>query len=555
MSFMTDMSRLVLVTVLCVLVFPVAGFGAGVSFVPDGTPEVIHPVRPNLSVLTYRVPGGLLVADRLAPGHESRFGEVFTPQFKASEFFLLQGKGHPVNPDEVLPFLETLGVVHWQAGETLLVEIPADHLEDFMRLDVNRSRIPLDSPPSGWDRRMDEPVRPRTLPSAKIGPLIEDYVSNVSGPAFFQTIQEISGHAYFFYNGLKSVSTRYYNTSDKDLVADFLAAKLEGYGYTVTFDPFTQSGHGCRNIVATRVGTVYPDEYVVVGGHYDSISQNPSTLAPGAEDNGSGTAAVMEIARISSGRDFERTVQLVLFDSEEQGLYGSEHFVDDAIGAGRDIVAALTMDMVSYYDSHYSVRIEGEHSWEWLMSIMETKTDDHTDIGNQKDYNSWGSDHVPFQQAGIPAFLAIDYDYGSYPGYHQTDDNWGQISASADIGTQIIKAVAATLAEVAGLQSDLSGVGETPVSRRIDLVAYPNPFNPQVMIAFSPEQETSGEVAVFDVTGRKVAVLAQGRFAKGLNRISWNGQDASGRAVSSGVYLCQMRTPEGVASVEVTLVR
>jgi hypothetical protein len=145
-------------------------------------------------------------------------------------------------------------------------------------------------------------------------------------------------------------------------------------------------------------------------------------------------------------------VQFVLFDSEEQGLNGSEHFVDEAVADGRVIVSAITADMVTWYSSNYGVIIEGETEWETLMSVMEDAVADHTTLNSRKDYYSWGSDHVPFQQAGIPAFLAIDWDWGSYPHYHQTSDTWANVASTAHIGYEITQACAATLAEVAGLQ-------------------------------------------------------------------------------------------------------
>jgi hypothetical protein len=532
-----------------------SALAAGITFVPGAARKDIHPVRANLSVLAFEVPGGVLVADRLASGTDNRFGDSFVPRFEDSEFFLLQGKGHTFHAAEVVPELNVMGYVHWQQDDIVLVEIPSANRDQFMARDINRTRIPMDAPPAGWDRMADQAVSPPSLGGAKDLALVQDFVANVSGPAFFQTIQEISGHAYFFHGGLQSVSTRYYSTADKDLVADYLADKLTGYGYTVTFDSFNSGSTPCRNIVATKTGTTYPDEYVIVGGHYDSISPNPTSLAPGAEDNGSGTASVMEIARISAGRDFDRTIQFVLFDSEEQGLYGSQHFVSEAVSEGRDIVAAITMDMVSYYDSHYAVRIEGETPWEWLMSIMESNTGIHTDIANQKDYNSWGSDHVPFQQAGIPAFLAIDYDYGGYPGYHQTNDNWGQVATSAHIGTQITIASAATMAEVAGLLSDLSPVDDLPAYGPLEMVAYPNPFNPRVTIAFSADRDLVGEIVVYDLTGRRVAVLQTGTFAKGLNQVKWDGRDMNGRASSSGKYICRLQAGNHMASVKINLVR
>ena len=123
------------------------------------------------------------------------------------------------------------------------------------------------------------------------------------------------------------------------------------------------------------------------------------------------------------------------------------------MAAGRTIVSAITADMVSFYDDDYGVIIEGETPWESLMTVMEDAVADYTTLSSRKDYSSWGSDHVPFQQAGIPAFLAIDWDWGSYPHYHESTDNWANVAATAHIGSEITQACAATLAEVAGLRS------------------------------------------------------------------------------------------------------
>jgi len=542
-----------LACLLCSL--PVLATAAGVSFVPAGLLQGNQTSRPDLSVLTYHVPGGVIIADRLAPGQATRFGTAFPRHSQKAEFFLVQNKGHDRPAHEVARILASLGDIPWHSGNTFLVEIPAANQARFAALDLDRAHIPLTAPPAGWDRLQGEPVASAVARGPTDLILIQDFVNNISQPAFFQTIQEISGHAYFFFGGLRSVSTRFYSSADKDLVADYLAAKLTGYGYTVTFENFMSGSTPCRNIVATKLGTVTPTEYVVVGGHYDSISPDPTNTAPGAEDNGSGIAAIMEMARISAARDFERSVQFVLFDSEEQGLYGSAHFVANATAASRNIVGAVILDMVSYYNTSYAVRIEGQTPWEWLMAIMETKVNLNTNIASQKDYLSWGSDHVPFQQAGIPAFLAIDYDYDSYPGYHQTNDVWGQIAGTAQLGTQITTACAATLAEVAILQPDPSAVGDLPAYGAIDLVAFPNPFNPQVEIAFNLDQEQTGILRVYDVSGKLVTNLVGGPFAAGLNRVRWNGTDAAGRAVSSGTYICQLQAGDATTSVAVELVR
>ncbi len=111
------------------------------------------------------------------------------------------------------------------------------------------------------------------------------------------------------------------------------------------------------------------------------------------------------------------------------------------------------------------------------------------------------------------------------------------------------------MAEVAVLQSDLSAAGPVPGFGPLALVAYPNPFNPQVSFVFSLEQAMSGELTVFDVTGRRVAVLARGELQSGLNQVRWNGLDQSGQAVSSGTYICRLQAGDDITSVAVNLIR
>ena len=535
---------------------PLGAMAAGIAFLPGAARQDVVPGKADLSVLTRELPGGLLVVDRLAPGAENRFGAPFTPVAAGSEWYLLRAKGHHEEAATVEKLLAGIAHVHLVAGDARVVEVPPSSHDAFAQLDLCRERLPLEAPPAGWDRVASRPVAPR---ADKDLALKTAFVNTISQPAIFQTIQEISGAAYFWYNGvLSSVNNRHISSAKHTLAADYLASKLTALGYTVTFEPFTQNGYACRNVVATKLGTVTPGEYVVIGGHYDSISQNTATSAPGAEDNGSGTALVMELARISATRDFERSIQFVLFDAEEQGLIGSQRFVNTAVSQGRNIVCAVLHDMVAYYSTNYAMRIEGETPWEWLMTIMAGNVDGFTDIGKQKDYYSWGSDHVPFQDAGIAAFLSIDYDYEAYPGYHRTTDTWSAITSCAPIATQICRADAATLADVAGLLPDyVAGVGEAPAVARPALAAAPNPFNPRVEITLSlPAAVAGGRLAIYDVAGRQVRELASGALAAGAQVFTWDGRDDAGRAQASGSYLCRLNDGGAVAAtVKLNLVR
>jgi Zn-dependent M28 family amino/carboxypeptidase len=104
------------------------------------------------------------------------------------------------------------------------------------------------------------------------------------------------------------------------------------------------------NVIATLTGTTRPDDWYIVGGHYDSISEAPLTAAPGAEDNASGCAGVLELARVLTAAPPEGTVLFICYAGEEQGLLGSEDHVADLLASGNasKVQAMLDLDMIAY---------------------------------------------------------------------------------------------------------------------------------------------------------------------------------------------------------------
>ena len=104
------------------------------------------------------------------------------------------------------------------------------------------------------------------------------------------------------------------------------------------------------NVVATKLGTLHQDRKLVLGGHFDSISidrtQSAQDVAPGTDDNASGIAAVLEIARVLRDANLEMTVEFVLFGAEELGLIGSQDYVNRSREAGDDIHLVLTLDSI-----------------------------------------------------------------------------------------------------------------------------------------------------------------------------------------------------------------
>jgi hypothetical protein len=380
-------------------------------------------------------------------------------------------------------------------------------------------------------------------------------VDSVSESVITTYMRELSGDQVFVLNGiLRATDNRYTHSVEHLIAADYIQDRLENMGYTVMRQEFVVAGTTTQNVIAVKTGTLYPDEIVVVGAHYDSISENPSNKAPGAEDNASGTASVMHLAEIFTGYETERTIHFIAFGGEEEGLYGSQHYVQQAGIHGDNITQSLIMDMVASWQSNYKVIIEGETPWAALMALYESNIVEFSGIGYRKDWYSWGSDHVPFQQAGIPCFLAIDWDYGDYPGYHRTTD----VMASTDpsLAEEIVRALAGTLVDLTN-PSPISTPVQRPVQRSAVRLTqnHPNPFNPSTVIAFELDEDARVRLDVFDPAGRHVRSLANADYSAGRHELQWSGLDDSGASVASGVYIYRLQSGDTVLSQRMVLAK
>ncbi len=103
------------------------------------------------------------------------------------------------------------------------------------------------------------------------------------------------------------------------------------------------------NVIATLPGTATPERIVIISGHYDtrcSNVMNATGNAPGADDDASGVAVALEMARVMAGRRYPATIKFVAFTGEEQGLYGSTHFAQQMSSGGKNVIAMVNNDIV-----------------------------------------------------------------------------------------------------------------------------------------------------------------------------------------------------------------
>ncbi len=198
-------------------------------------------------------------------------------------------------------------------------------------------------------------------------------------------------------------------------------AKLPGF--TVSSQNFRVRSSDAKNVVATY-GNDSADSIIIVGAHYDSTSEQPSVAAPGAEDNASGTAALLEMARVISEFQPKSKIVFVAFSGEEQGLFGSKAYVKEIAPSERNkIKAVITMDMIGYMEEgKLSALVETSSKFKFMVDVLQKAASEYTNLDFNSTFNYFGSDHVSFIDAGIPAVLTIEKAYDDYPAYHKKRD-------------------------------------------------------------------------------------------------------------------------------------
>lgn len=276
---------------------------------------------------------------------------------------------------------------------------------------------------------------------------VSTIVESVSGARWFADLQKLSA------------MNRYSRGSSIQQAQKYIEDALTALpGISVTSQSFSMGSTTAFNVIGTMSGTTRPDEWIIVGAHYDSISQATSTGAPGAEDNGSGAAGMLELAKVFSETRPETSILFIGFSGEEQGLKGSYAHVAKVISEGNKdkIKAVLTMDMIGYTrDSDLDCLLESDQRGSALFPVMAAAARQFTTLRMVTSLNPWGSDHVPYIEKGIPSLLVIENDWNEYPAYHKTNDNIENITLA--MGEQTLRMQAAVIAQMSGATSIKQG--------------------------------------------------------------------------------------------------
>lgn len=219
--------------------------------------------------------------------------------------------------------------------------------------------------------------------------------------------------------------SRVSTTADNNFAQVWISNKMINLGLLTTTPAFTVFGNITHNIMGVQPGTNRADDWYVVGAHMDSIPSSGG--APGAVDNASGCAGVLEMARIASQYTFEATLIFICYSGEEQGLIGSQFHVSTLINEGNQdkIKAVLTMDMIGYTSniSQHEILLESSEASQWLIDVLNQSANIYVpNLTVFTSTNPFGSDHVPYINNKMHGILSIDNDWNVYPDYHRSTD-------------------------------------------------------------------------------------------------------------------------------------
>ena len=319
---------------------------------------------------------------------------------------------------------------------------------------------------------------------------------------------------YTYDSTLQAFPGRVAGTAGNRAARDWFAGKFAAFGYdSVYIDTFQASLSGtptqCYNVVATKLGTRYPDHQVIVGAHFDAVSGSP-----GADDNGSGSSAVLEIARILAGIETDMTFIFILFDAEEYGLYGSEHYAGEAYARGDNIVYMFDLDMVGAINNSNEVTVYHGTDTSYSFIYLDL-ADSLLNLTGYLSGNIAASDHYPFSQLGYIVTFIIEYNFS--PVYHTYQDSTTYMDFS--YMTKLVKSALATTYYVSQTEGPVPSL----------VFGYPDGM-PAVL---SPGKDTAFPVSITGVYG--------GSMVPGTALLHWDVDDhgwasAAMAEVTPGLY-------------------
>lgn len=321
---------------------------------------------------------------------------------------------------------------------------------------------------------------------------------------------------------------------------DWLKNKYLGFGYTasqITEDAYTYTGSTavCKNLIVTKVGTLYPNTYIIVCGHYDSIG------GTGTNDNGSGLVSILETARLLRNIPTEYSIKFINFSGEEDGLKGSQHYVSAVVNGTTpkmDIRLVINLDEVGgvagLVNDTITCERDQSNSPSTNNAMSATMTNElitcvglYSPLNTELSY-AYSSDYMSFQSnneiiTGLFETNETTHKHTNTDLLIYMDPEYNYNVAKATIGATMHFAKAAT-----------SVLANEDFENTNQVSFFPSPATDSLNISLGTLNETKYTFSLTDMQG-KIVLEKQVENANLIETISLQG-------LSKGMYLAVLQT-------------
>ncbi len=373
-------------------------------------------------------------------------------------------------------------------------------------------------------------------------PLIQEMVNNVSADTILSHVQRLQD----FIDRDSWFDSCY--AAAQWIFNEFIALGIDSvYRESIPWTP-----HVPDNIIGIKRGILYPDScYMVICAHFDSKNEEtPDTIAPGADDNASGVAAVLESARILKDFQFDENIRFIALSDEENYMLGAGYYTYAAYERGDYIKAVYNPDMIGYtaLGPAESLNVFGDTFCEPLVDHFIACADTYTNILTEKRYGAIG-DGYWFKSRG---WLTTEMNEGCLPEInpykHTPADTIGMGFNDLLFCTRTIKTIIAALASSAHPNGIREMNSKKTMGNRLSIRS--NPINYIGFIHYSVSGSGMVKIKLFDITGRLLKVLVKEYKQSGHYQTALDC-----RSLSQGSYILVMETTPETISKSFVIIR
>ncbi|WP_417201161.1 M28 family peptidase [Bizionia sp.] len=334
-------------------------------------------------------------------------------------------------------------------------------------------------------------VYPKNTSAQSYNSFYGSVVNNVSAANILADLTTFEGF------GIKELgSTQLNNTKN------WLVDRYQNLGYTaIEEQAFSVSGNTTYNVIVTKTGSLYPNTYVIIDAHYDTIN------GPGTNDNGSGTVLLLEMARLFANVDTEYSIKFIHFSGEELGLLGSNYYVNNTVNPENlDIKLVLNIDQVGGTNgaSNSTIVCEEDRSnpsgnnaaSSAVTQTLATCIELYSTLNTEISY-AYGSDYVPFENNG--EIITGLYEKNETPYSHTANDLLANMDPNYLF--QVTKGALGAALEFAVSTNPLS-IESNNING--DISVFPNPTSGNLNIQLTNALGKNTTLTTYNMIGKSV---------------------------------------------------